>query len=122
MLNPSLLGIDSAHGVRQVLPFEACASAPVGFEWMVTVPVEGESNRSRFGRLRLGMVEFAAQPASASAQAATATAALVFNLKQPNAIDRFPSPGPSTKRVREVWLRPSLPGSEAGFPLIKQVR
>ena len=59
-MNPSLSGIDSAQGVRQVLPFEARASAPVGFEWTVTVPVEGESNRSRFGRLRLGMVEFAA--------------------------------------------------------------
>jgi hypothetical protein len=48
------------------------------------------------------MVEFAAQPASTTAQAAAANALLaIFLVPQPNAIDRFPSPG-LDERVRDV--------------------
>ena len=119
MVKPSLTGIDSAQGVRQVLPFDARASAPVGFEWMVTVPVEGELNRSRFGRPRLAWSSRCQLESDKAARPFTVcVAVLALNLMaQPNAIDRFPSPGP-TRNASGSFLvlpKPSLHGSGVPF-------
>jgi hypothetical protein len=74
-VNPSLMGTNNAHGVRQVPAFEACASAPGGFEWIITVEVGDGASKSRLGMFA------AEQPASARLHAAAAI----------NAIDRGPA-------------------------------
>jgi hypothetical protein len=66
------------------------------------------------------MVEFAAQPASAKAHAAAAIALLaVFLMAQPNAIDRFPSPG--LDETSPGSLAPGLCCSGPEFRPIRQV-
>jgi hypothetical protein len=76
-VNASLMGTNNAHGVRQVPAFEACASAPGGFEWIITVEVGDGASRSRLGMFEV----IAEQPASARLHAAAAI----------NAIDRGPA-------------------------------
>jgi hypothetical protein len=69
-VNASLMGTNNAHGVRQVPAFEACASAPGGFEWIITVEVGDGASRSRLGMFA------AEQPASARLHAVAAISAI----------------------------------------------
>jgi hypothetical protein len=72
-VNASLMGTNNAHGVRQEPAFEARASAPGGFEWIITVEVGDGASRSRLGMLEV----IAEQLASARLHTAATTSAVI---------------------------------------------
>jgi hypothetical protein len=72
-VNASVTGTDNEHGVRQIAPFEALATAPGGLESIVKIASVGGDSR-----LKLGMFDDIDEQLASAKPNITTTDARVF--------------------------------------------